>query len=121
MSQILLPKEVKFIAQYNGSTTGGNYFYFQVDKPFSQNLDLTFSKKFLNDQLSVAVNFDDIFNQNVQGISAIGTPISVNNKYDTRRFGFTINYKIPTKNKLAKEDSTILNKEKKEESGLIVN
>ena len=121
MSQVLLPSDIKFIAQYNGSTTGGNYFYFQVDKPFSQNLDLTFSKKFLNQQLSVAVNFDDVFNQNVQGISAIGTPISVNNKYDTRRFGFTINYKIPTKNKLAKEDSTILNKEKKEESSPIVN
>lgn len=115
MSQILLPSEIKFIAQYNGSTTGGNYFYFQVDKPFSQSLDVSFSKKFLNKQLSLSVNFDDVFNMNAQGVASIGTPISVTSKYDTRRFGFTLNYKIPTKNKLAKEDPSLLNKEKKEE------
>ena len=121
VSQILLPQDVKFIAQYNGSTTGGNYFYFQVDKPFSQSLDLSFSKKFLNQQLSLSVNFDDVFNMNTQGVSSIGTPISVTSKYDTRRFGFTLNYKIPTKNKLAKEDPNLLNKDKKEDSSPVVN
>ncbi len=118
MSQILLPKEVKFIAQYNGSTTGGNYFYFIADKSFSQSFDVSFSKKFLNNQLSVSVNFDDIFNTNIRGVSSFGTNISIENKEDTRRFGFTLNYKIPTKNKLANESQNLLNKENKEENKL---
>ena len=118
MSQILLPKDVKFIAQYNGSTTGGNYFYFIADKSFSQQLDVNFSKKFLKNQLSISVNFDDILNTNIQGVSSFGTTISLENKNDTRRFGFTMNYKIPTKNKLAKESQNLLNKDKKEENSL---
>jgi hypothetical protein len=32
---------------------------------------------------------------------------------DTRKFGFSLNYKIPTKNKLAKENPNLLNKDKK--------
>ena len=44
-----------------------------------------------------------------------------NNKLDTRRFGFSINYKIPTKNKLAKETPILLNNDKKEETGIIGN
>ena len=118
MSQILLPKEIKFIAQYNGSTTGGNYFYFVANKSFSQSFDISFSKKFLNNQLSVSVNFDDIFNTNIRGVSSFGTNISIENKEDTRRFGFTLNYKIPTKNKLAKESQNLLNKENKEDNKL---
>jgi hypothetical protein len=55
-------------------------------------------------------------NTNIQGLSSYGTTISLTNKYDTQRFGFTINYKIPTKNKLAKESQNLLNKDKKEES-----
>lgn len=115
MSQILLPKGIKFITEYNYSTTGGNYFYFIATQPLSHSLDLNFSKKFLKDKLSIAIDFDDILNTNKQGFTALGTPISLENKYDTRRFGFTLTYKIPTKNKLAKEDPNLLNKDKKEE------
>ena len=121
MSQILLPEEIKFVTQYNVSTTGGNYYYFIADKPFGQSLDVSLSKKFLKNQLSVSINFDDILNTNIQGLSSFGTPVSLENKYDTRRFGFTINYKIPTKNKLAKEDSNLLNKEKKEDTNSLPN
>ncbi|WP_445452668.1 outer membrane beta-barrel protein [Flavobacterium sp. 25HG05S-40] len=121
MSQIILPKEIKFVAQYNTNTTGGNYYYFVATKPFGQSLDLTFSKKFLKEQLSVALSFDDVLNINKQGVAAVGTPVSITNKYDTRRVGFTISYKIPTKNKLAKEDPNLLNKDKKEEGTPIVN
>ena len=116
MSQILLPKDIKFVAQYNFSTTGGNYYYFIADKSFSKSLDINFTKKFLENQLTVSINIDDILNTNIQGVSSFGTPVSLQNKYDTMRFGFNINYKIPTKNKLAKEDANLLNKEKKEES-----
>jgi hypothetical protein len=40
-------------------------------------------------------------------------------KNDTRRIGITLNYKIPTKNKLAKEESNILNNDKKEENSIV--
>jgi hypothetical protein len=38
----------------------------------------------------------------------------ISNKMDTRKFGFSLNYKIPTKNK-AKENPNLLNKDKKED------
>ena len=121
MSQILLPKDIKFIANYNYSTPNGNYYYFVAKESFSHSLDFTFSKKFLNDNLSVALNFDDILNTNRQGFGSAGTAVLLQSKYDTRRIGFTLNYKIPTKNKLAKVDSNLLNNDKKEEGGLIGN
>lgn len=121
MSQIVLPKDVKFITNYNYSTTGGNYYYFVAEESFSHSLDITFSKKFLNDKLSVSLNFDDILNTNKQGFGSSGTDLLLQSKLDTRRFGFTLNYKIPTKNKLAKEDPNLLNKNKKEDSDTILN
>ncbi len=121
MSQILLPKEIKFVTNYNYNTTGGNFNYFIVTKPFNHSLDFSFSKKFLNNQLSLSLNFDDILNLNKQGFQAVQTPVFIENKYDTRRFGFTLNYKIPTKNKLAKENPNLLNKDKKEDSNIITN
>ena len=121
MSQIVLPKDIKFVANFNYIMSKGNYFYFIAEKPFNNTLDLTFSKKFFKDQLSVSINADDIFNSNRFVFSSVGTPLLLANKNDTRRFGFSINYKIPTKNKLAKEDPNLLNKEKKEEGGNILN
>ncbi len=121
MSQILFPKDIKFVTNYNYNTTGGNYNYFIGTKPFNHSLDLSFSKKFLNNQLSLSLNFDDILNLNKQGFQAVETPVFIENKYDTRRFGFTLNYKIPTKNKLAKENPNLLNKDKKEDSNVISN
>lgn len=121
MSQIVLPKEIKFITEFNTSTTGGNYFYFVATEPFGNSLDFNFSKKFLKDRLTVSIDFDDVFNSNKQGFLAVETPLLLENKYDTRRFGFSINYKIPTRNKLAKEDPNLLNKEKKEETGTLSN
>ena len=121
MSQIVLPKEIKFVANYNYSTKGGNYYYFIARESFSQSLDITLSKKFLKDKLSIAINCDDILNTNRQGFGSAGTDLLLQSKQDTRRFGFTLNYKIPTKNRLAKEDPNLLNKEKKDENQLIGN
>ena len=75
----------------------------------------------MKDQLSVSLNFDDVLNTSKQEFNPVETPVLLESKYDTRRFGFTLNYKIPTKNKLAKEDPNLLNKEKKEDSGIITN
>lgn len=119
-SQLLLPKEVKFVANFSTSTTGGNYFYFVAQKPFYQSLDLSFSKKFLKNQLSLSVNMDDILNINRQEILPVATSLIISNRSDTRRFGFTLTYKIPTQNKLAKEDPNNLNKDKKDDSAPII-
>ena len=116
MSQIVLPKEIKFIANFNYMFPKGNYFYFIVEKPMRNTVDLTFSKKFFKGQVSLSVSADDIFNSNRTVVSSYNTPLLLSNKSDSRRFGFSVNYKIPTKNKLAKEDPSLLNKEKKEES-----
>ncbi|MBP4140415.1 TonB-dependent receptor [Flavobacterium sp. P4023] len=117
MSQLLLPKDIKFVANFIYMFPKGNYFYFIVDKPMRNSLDLTFSKKFFKDQLSVSLSASDIFNSNRTVVSSYNTPLLYSSKYDSRRFGFSINYKIPTKNKLAKEGPSLLNKEKKEEEG----
>ncbi|HEU4496741.1 MAG TPA: outer membrane beta-barrel protein, partial [Flavobacterium sp.] len=90
-------------------------------KPFNHSLDMSFSKKFLKDQLSAALNFDDILNTNRQGFTAAGYPVRLENKFDTRRFGFTLSYKIPSRNKLAEEAPNLLGKDKKEENGVLIN
>ena len=115
MSQIVLPKDIKFVMNYNYMFPNGNYFYFIVEKPMRNALDLTFSKKFFKDQVSVSISADDILNSNRTVVSSYNTPLLLSNKNDSRRFGFSVNYKIPTKNKLAKEAPSLLNKEKKEE------
>jgi hypothetical protein len=121
MSQLVLPSKIKFVANFSYITAKGNYYYFIANKPFNNTLDLSFSKKFLKDQLSVSINLDDVFNTNQSEFMAYNTPLLSNNKSDTRRFGFSINYKIPTKNKLAKETPILLNDDKKEDKGIIGN
>ena len=121
MTQIVLPKDIKFVAHYNYMTPHGNYFYFIANKPYNNSLDLSFTKKFLSDQLTVSVNADDILNSNRSVFNSYNTPLLLSSKSDSRRFGFTLNYKLPTKNKLVKEDPNLLNKDKKDESGFIVN
>lgn len=120
MSQILLPKNIKFITEFGTITSGGNYFYFVATKPFNNYIDMTFSKKFLNNQLTVTIFGDDIFNMNRSYFSPINQPLLSYSKNDTRKFGFTINYKLPTKNKAAKVDQSILKEEKKEEGGTVI-
>ncbi|MBS1571056.1 MAG: hypothetical protein JST62_01470, partial [Bacteroidetes bacterium] len=49
------------------------------------------------------------------------TPVVVANNWDSRQFGFSINYKIPTKNKLAKvEQNNLNNDNSKEDNGGIM-
>lgn len=121
MSQLVLPSKIKFVTNYNIITSGGNYYYFIANKPFSNSLDFSFSKKFLNDQLSVSINIDDALNTNTSQFYSYNTPLLLSNKNDTRRFGFSINYKIPTKNKLAKEVPLNSENDKKDDTGIIGN
>ena len=91
-----------------------------AQRPFYQSLDLSFSKKFLKNQLSLSVNVDDILNINRQEILPVGTSLTVFNRTDSRRFGFTLTYKIPTRNKLAKEEQNNLNRDKKDDAAPVI-
>lgn len=119
-SQLVLPKKIKFTANYTTSNTGGNYYYYNVRKPLYQQVDLTFSRKFLSDNLSISVYANDIFNTNHQYFGITGTNLLYDNKYDSRRFGISLNYKIPSKNKLAKEEGNILTNEKKQQDNDLI-
>ena len=121
MSQFILPKDIKMVANYFYIPASGNYFYFTPLKPIGNSLNITLSKKFMDDRLNVSLVANDIFNgQSMSFRSTYREPyVSLWNKYDSRNFGISINYKIPTKNKLAKEAGNLLNQEKKEEGGLI--
>lgn len=119
MSQIVLPKQIKFVANYNYIIPKGNYFYFIAVEPFRNALDLTFSKKFLKDKLTLSIYADDVLNGNRNAFNSYETPLLISNKMDSRKFGFSLNYKIPTKNKLAKENPNLLNKDKKEDAGIL--
>ena len=119
MSQVVLPSKIKFSVNYNATSTGGNYQYYAIREQLSESLDITFAKKFISDNLSVSIYANDILNTSKQGLDAIGTNLMYDSKYDTRRFGFSLNYKIPTKNKLAKEQGNILNEGEKGEDTLL--
>ncbi|WP_284460208.1 outer membrane beta-barrel family protein [Chryseobacterium sp.] len=122
MTQIILPKEINMNVNYSYLTPKGGYFYFTADKPFNNSLNITLTKKFLDKRLTVSVFANDIFNSQVmQAYSSPpeGERVMIRSKYDSRNFGFSINYKIPTRNKLAKEDPNILNQTKKEDTGVM--
>jgi len=120
MSQILLPRKIKFTVNYTTSTTGGNYYYYSIEKPFGNQVDITFAKKFLSDNLSVSVYMNDILNKNRQEYGVTGTDLNYKSRNDSRRVGLSLSYKIPTRNKLAKE-SDILSNDKKQEENKIGN
>lgn len=117
--QILLPKDIKLNINYTFIPRGAGYYYFTSDSPMSHQLDLTLSKKFMKDRLSVSLFAEDIFNTNYGNFySRAQVPnVRIYMKEDTRIFGISVNYKIPTKNKLAKENPNLLLENKKEESG----
>ncbi len=118
-AQIILPKSLVLNANYFVIPPRGNYFYFQAVKPIGNNLDLTLSKKLMNDRLKLSVFANDIFNsQQFYFRSVAAQPyVHTRSKVDSRAFGISVNYKIPTKNKLAKENPNLLNQEKKEDNG----
>lgn len=123
MAQVILPKEIKLTANYSYLTPKAGYFYFTAEKPFNNNVDITLTKKFMDNRLTVSVFANDIFNGQVMQVRSNppggGESVVLRNKYDSRNFGLSINYKIPTKNKLAKEDPNILNSTKKEDTGVM--
>lgn len=121
--QFLLPQGIKFTPNFSYSTKG-NYYFFQSTKPIMNRLDLNLSKKFNKDRVTVSLFANDVFNSSKMNFKTVNTasPIYLANKWDSRNFGFSINYKIPTKNKLAKVDQNLLNTEApKEDNGGMMN
>lgn len=120
--QFILPYDIKFSPTFSYSTLG-NYYFFRSVKPFMNSVDLNLSKKFDKDRLTVSLFANDIFNSSRMHVKTLNTttPIEVANSWDSRQFGISINYKIPTKNKLAKVEQNILNNSnnKEEQGGLI--
>ncbi|REC48266.1 outer membrane beta-barrel family protein [Chryseobacterium pennipullorum] len=120
MTQLILPKDIKMTANYSYLTPRAGYFYFTAEKPFNNSLDITLTKKFMNNRLTLSVFANDIFNGQVMQVRSnppSGQSVMLRTKFDSRNFGISINYKIPTKNKLAKEDASILKETKKEDNG----
>ena len=117
--QFILPKDIKLSANY-GYMTKGNWYYYYMEKPWMNSFDVTMTKKFMNDRLSVSLFANDIFRTNKNMVKTIykNSNLFLGANYDAQNFGISINYKIPTKNKLAKEDPNLLQKDKKEDSGL---
>lgn len=119
MSQFILPKDVKLVMNY-ATMTKGNWYYFHMEKPWMNSFDITLTKKFLNDRLTFSAFANDVFKTNKNAVTSIykNSNIYLGNNFDAQNFGISINYKLPTKNKLAKEDPNLLQKDKKEETGL---
>ncbi|NAW51983.1 outer membrane beta-barrel protein [Elizabethkingia argentiflava] len=110
----ILPKNIRLIASYS-YITKGNYYYFKPIFPINNNLNFTLSKKLNRDKLTIALFVNDIFNRNRMSFRTTNeTPgVILHDKYDTRNFGLSINYKVPTKNKLAKEEDYLPHTETK--------
>ena len=121
-AQIILPKGIKLNANYSFLPAKSGYFYLQIDEPMNNSLDISLSKKFMNNRLSVSLYVNDVLNTNKWAVRSIyQTPnVLMRGKNDTRAFGISVNYKIPTRNKLAKENPNMLGSDKKEDEGGLI-
>lgn len=118
--QFILPYKVKFIANYT-YLTKGNEFFFYPNKSFYNTLNLSLSRKFNKDRMTLTLFANDVFNTNETNLRTTNAfpNVYIRNKNDTRNFGLSFSYKIPTKNKLAKEAPNLLNQDKKEETSTL--
>ena len=118
-AQIVLPKGIKLNANYNYNLPKGGFYYFQMDKPVNNALDITLSRKFMKDRLNVSLYVYDVFNTTKMALRSIYQIPNVltSDKSDTRTFGISVNYKIPTRNKLAKENPNLLSRDSNEDEG----
>lgn len=121
--QFILPYKTKFIANYTYLTKGNEYFFYP-NKSFYNTLNLSLSRKFNKERMTLTLYANDVFNTvetNLRSIS--NTPnVFIRNKNDTRNFGLSFTYKIPTKNKLAKVEQNALSGDTtpKDDSGSLV-
>jgi len=98
--QFILPKEVTLQTIYK-ITRRGNYRYFLIDKDFQHSFDVSVSRKFMHDRLSVSLFGNDLFDTNRTTARTLPllNGISTMQKADTRTFGISLSYKILTSKK----------------------
>lgn len=110
--QFILPYKTKFIANYTYLTKGNEYFFYP-NKSFYNTLNLSLSRKFNKERMTLTLYANDVFNTVETNLRSINdTPnVFIRNKNDTRNFGLSFTYKIPTKNKLAKVEQNALSGE----------
>jgi hypothetical protein len=118
MAQLILPQKIKFVATYNNMTKG-NWFYYFMEKPWYHSLDLTATKKFMKDQLSISIFANDVLKTQENAVRSVykDANIFLGNRFDAQNFGISFNYKIPTRNQLAKENPNLLKKDSQDNSG----
>ena len=121
-AQIVLPKGIKLNANYSYVPANAGIYYYKIDEPMNNAMDITLSRKFMKDRLNVSLYVYDVFNTNKMALRSIyQTPnVLTSDKSDTRTFGISVNYKIPTRNKLAKENPNMLSNDKKEDEGGLI-
>jgi len=118
-AQIVLPKGIKLNANYSYTPANAGIYYYKIDEPMNNAMDITLSRKFMKDRLNVSLYVYDVFNTNKMVLRSIyqASNVLTSDKSDTRTFGISVNYKIPTRNKLAKENPNMLGSDKKEDEG----
>ncbi len=116
-AQIVLPKGIKLNANYSYTPANAGIYYYKTEKPMNNTLSITLSRKFMKDNLNVSLYAHDVFNTNKMVLRSIYQTSNVltSDKSDTRTFGISVNYKIPTRNKLAKENPNMLSRDSKED------
>ena len=116
-AQIVLPKGIKLNANYSYTPANAGIYYYKIDEPMNNALDITLSRKFMKDRLNVSLYVYDVFNTNKMVLRSIyqASNVLTSDKSDTRTFGISVNYKIPTRNKLAKENPNMLSRDSKED------
>ena len=121
-AQIVLPKGIKLNANYSYTPANAGIYYYKTEKPMNNTLSITLSRKFMKDNLNVSLYAHDVFNMNKMVLRSIYQTSNVltSDKSDTRTFGISVNYKIPTRNKLAKENPNMLGSDKKEDEGGLI-
>ena len=121
-AQIVLPKGIKLNANYSYTPANAGIYYYKIDEPMNNAMDITLSRKFMKDRLNVSLYVYDVFNTTKMALRSIyqASNVLTSDKSDTRTFGISVNYKIPTRNKLAKENPNMLGSDKKEDEGGLI-
>ena len=121
-AQIVLPKGIKLNANYSYTPANAGIYYYKIDEPMNNAMDITLSRKFMKDRLNVSLYVYDVFNTNKMVLRSIyqASNVLTSDKSDTRTFGISVNYNIPTRNKLAKENPNMLGSDKKEDEGGLI-
>lgn len=115
---IALPKQVMLGVNYTIIPKGGDYYYFRLNENLENALNLTLSKKFLDNRLNISLFANDVFNSNRGNFITKQEPVvNVYYKSDSRNFGISVNYKIPTSNSLARENRNMFLESKEQEKG----